>query len=70
VSSEASNALYLRAGVDLCVPSNAIAILLLTLAKVQSAGKLADDVEVGAAADIGLERRDIDKGVRGKVAWS
>lgn len=38
------------------------------LAKVDAAGELADDDEVGAAADAGLERGRVDEGVRGKEA--
>jgi len=68
VSREAGDALNLRAGVDLGIPGESITGILLALAKVQSTGQLADDVEVGAAADVGLEGGDIDERVRGEVA--
>lgn len=68
VSREAGDALNLRARVHLGIPRYSITGILLALAKVQSTRQLADDVEVGAAADFGLERRNVDETVGGEVA--
>ncbi len=45
-----------------------VAIVFLTLTKVNSSCELADDGKVDAAAHVGLERRDFDEGVGGEVA--
>ena len=68
VSREADDALDLRARVDLRVPGDSVTSILLALAKVQTTRQLADDVEVGAAADVGLERGDFDERVGCEVA--
>ncbi len=44
------------------------AVVLFSLAKVQARGQLADQHDVGAAADGRLERRGLDEGVRGEEA--
>lgn len=68
VTSKTGNALNLRAGVDLSIPGSSITCILLALTKVQTTRQLTDDVEVGATADIGLERGDLDERVGGEVA--
>lgn len=68
VTRETGNTLNLRAGVYLGIPRSSITSILLALTKVQTTGQLTDDVEVGAAADIGLERGDLDERVGGEVA--
>lgn len=68
MSSEAGNTLNLRARVDLSIPRNSITSILLPFPKVQTTSQLTDDVEVGAAADVSLERGDVDEGVGGEVA--
>lgn len=67
-ASETGNALNLGARVGLHVPSGARAVVLLAVAKVDAAGQFADDDEVGAAADLGLEGRGVDEGVGGEEA--
>jgi hypothetical protein len=70
VRSETRDTLNLWARVWLGVPGGAVTIVLLSLAKVDATGQFADDVEVDIAADLGLERRDVDEGFRGEVARS
>ena len=67
-AAEAGDALNLGAAVGLRVHGEARAVVLLAVAKVDAAGELAHDDEVGAAADLGLERRAVDEGLGGKVA--
>lgn len=67
-ASKTRNALNLGARVGLSVPSCAGAIVLLALAKVDAASQLADNDNVSAAANLGLERRSIDEGVRREKA--
>jgi hypothetical protein len=68
VGSEAGDALDLMAVVGLCVAGVAAAVVFCALAKVDAAGKLADNVEVDAAADLGLEGRAVDEGFGGEEA--
>lgn len=63
VCSETSDTLNLVAGVRLSVERVAAAVVLFTLAEVDTASKLADDVEVDATANLSLEGRAVDKGV-------
>lgn len=56
VGGKAGDALDLGAGVGLGVHGEAGAIVLLAVAEVDAAGQFTDDVEVCAAADLGLER--------------
>jgi hypothetical protein len=66
VGGEAGDALDLVAVVGLCVAGVATAVVLCALAEVDAAGELADDVEVDAAADLGLEGRAVDERLGGK----
>jgi hypothetical protein len=66
VSSEAGDALDLGARIRLRVQSKAFAIILLALTEVDAASQLAHDGEVGAAAYIGLERREVYQRLRGE----
>lgn len=69
-SSQAGDALDLGARVGLLVPGVARAVVLLPLAKVDAARQLADNDKVGAAADVGLERRRLDQRVGREEARS
>lgn len=62
--------LDLRAGVWFSVQRVAVAGVLLALAKVNPARQLSDDVEVDIAANVSLQRRDIDQRWRGEIARS
>lgn len=62
--------LNLGARVRFRVESEAVAGVLLAVAKVDAACQLADDVEVDVTAYVGLERRDVDQRWCGKVAGS
>lgn len=68
VGGETDDALDLLARVGLSVHGVSGAIVLLALTKVDTARQLADDVEVNAAADVGLERRALDQRGRSEVA--
>jgi hypothetical protein len=68
VGSETGDALDLVAVVGLCVAGIAAAVVLCALAEVDAASELADDVEVHATTDLGLERRAIYERLRGKEA--
>ena len=68
VGSEAGNALDLVAVVGLCVAGVAATVVLCALAEVDAASKLADNVEVDAAADLGLEGRAVDERLGGEEA--
>lgn len=70
VGSKSDNSLDLWARVWLGVPGGSVTIVLLALSKVDTSGQLSDDIEVGTTADLSLERRDIDEGFGGKVAWA
>lgn len=65
---QAGDALNFDLAVGLGVHREAAAVILLALAKVDAAGQLTHDDEVGAAADVGLERGAVDQGVRGEAA--
>ena len=67
-AGEAGDALNLGAAVGLGVAGVAGTVVLGAVAEVDAAGKLADDDEVGTAADLGLERGAVDEGVGGEVA--
>jgi hypothetical protein len=54
--------------VGLGVAGIAATVVLCALAEVDAAGQLADNVEVDAAADLGLERRAVDEGLGGEEA--
>lgn len=68
VGSEANDTLDLRARVGLSVHSVSGAVVLLALAEVDTTSQLTDDVEVDAAADLGLEGGALDQRGRGEVA--
>lgn len=68
MGGEPRDALDLRPGVWLSVPRGAVAVVLLALAKVDTARQFADDIEVGTAADVSFQGRDVDERLRGKVA--
>jgi hypothetical protein len=65
---QARDPLDLGARVGLGVEREARTVVLLALAKVDAARQLPDDDEVGAAADLGLERGRVDEGVGGEAA--
>lgn len=66
VCSETSDTLDLVAGVRLSVERVAAAIVLFTVAEVDTTSKLTDNVKVDATADLRLERRAVDERVRGE----
>jgi hypothetical protein len=68
VGSETGDALDLVAVVGLCVAGVAAAVVFCALAKVDAASELADNVEVDATADLGLEGRAVDEGFGGEEA--
>lgn len=70
VTRQAGDALDLGTGVGLGVHGVTGAVILGALAKVDAAGQLADDGEVGAAAHLGLEGRELDEGVGGEEGRS
>lgn len=67
---ETSNTLNLLSAVCLGIPCVSITGILLSLAEVETAGQFADDVEVGAAAAVGLQWGGLDEGLGGEVAWA
>lgn len=69
-ASQTSNTFDLGAGVGFRVPGRAGAVVFLALAKVDAARQLADNDNVGATADLRLEGRGVNEGVRGKEAWA
>ena len=66
VSSKTSDALDLVAVVGLCVASVAAAVVFCALAEVDAASELADNVEVHATTDLGLEGRAVDERLGGE----
>lgn len=68
VCGQMSDALNLSARVRLSVHCVATSIILLALAEVDAASQFADNVEVGATADLGLERRASNERFRGEEA--
>lgn len=70
VAREAGDALDLGARVGLGVHGEAGPVVLLAVAEVDTAGQLADDVEVHAAADFLLQRGALHQRGCGEVAWS
>ncbi|KAI6767077.1 hypothetical protein HG531_011437 [Fusarium graminearum] len=69
-TSQTSDTLNLLSGVRLSVPGRAGAVILLALAKVDSASEFSHNDDIGTAADLGLEGRGVDEGVRGEEARS
>lgn len=67
-AGESGDALDLGAAVGLGVAGVAGAVILGAVTKVDTTGKLTDDNEVSAAADLGLEGRAVDEGLGSKVA--
>ena len=70
MSGKTSNTLNLSARIGLSVHSVPIAIVFLAVSKVDSAGQFTNDVEVDAAADVGLEGGDVDERRGGEAAGS
>jgi hypothetical protein len=70
VGGETGDALDLGARVGLSVHGVTRAIVLNTVTEVDTTGQFADDVDVDATADFGLERRALDERVRGEEAGS
>ncbi len=70
VCRKSCDPLNFRSRVWFSVPGNSVPIVLLSLTKVDATGQLTDDVEVCATAHLGLQGRDIDEGLGGKVAGS
>lgn len=68
VGCETGDALDFGARVRLCVECVAVAVIFLAVAKVDAAGKFANDVEVDAAADVGAEGGAFDERGSGEVA--
>ena len=68
VCSKTSDTLDLVARIRLGVAGVATAIVLGALTEVDTASKLADNVEIDATADLSLERRAVNEGVRGEEA--
>ena len=67
-ATQPRNALNLGPAVGLGIHGKSGAVILGALAKVDTTSKLADDDKVGAAANLGLERRVVDEGFRRKAA--
>lgn len=68
VSGQTDDTLDLGAGVGLGVHGEAGTVVLLAVAEVDTTRQLTDDVEVDAAADIGLEGGALDQRGSGEVA--
>jgi hypothetical protein len=70
VGGETGDALDLRARVGLSVHGVTRTIVLDAVAEVDTTGQFADNVDVDATADLGLERRALDERVGGEEAGS
>lgn len=66
---QAGDALDLDLAVGLRVHGEAAAVILLAVAEVDAAGKLTDNDEVGAAADVSLQGGPVDEGLGREAAW-
>ena len=68
MAGQTSDTLNLRARVGLGVEREPITGVFLTIAEVDTASQFTNDVEVNAAADLGLEWRDVDEGGSSEAA--
>lgn len=68
MSSQVCNPLNLRSAVGLGIPCRSVTLILLPLTKVDSSGKLSNNVEVHSSADLGLQWGDINQRLGREVA--